>query len=79
MNGTNGSTTITDSGYSGHTMACHGNAKLTTAQKKFGTASAIFDGSGDYITSADSADWDLAAGNFTFSFWVRFNYLDFTR
>ena len=32
-----------------------GNTQLSTAQKKFGTASALFDGSGDYILLRDNA------------------------
>jgi hypothetical protein len=51
-----------------------GNAQLDTAQSKFGTASLLLDGTGDYITAADSTDWTLAAGQqFTFELWARWN------
>lgn len=72
FDGTDGSTTFTDSSDAAHTMTAAGNAQLDTAQFKFGTASGLFDGTGDYVSSADSSDWDFAAGNFTVDCWVRF-------
>jgi hypothetical protein len=50
-----------------------GNAQLDTAQKKFGTASALFDGTGDWIGFPDSDDWHFGDGDFTIEFFVRFN------
>lgn len=55
-----------------------GNAQIDTAQKKFGTASLLLDGTGDYITSAaDNDNWQLDGGSnsnaWTIDFWVRFN------
>jgi len=35
----------------------------------------LFDGSGDYLSTPDSADWDFGTGDFTIDFWVRFNAL----
>jgi hypothetical protein len=52
------------------TITAFGNAQVDTAQYKFGTGSALFDGSGDYLEVAD-----IAAGiveDQTFEFWVRF-------
>jgi hypothetical protein len=49
-NGTNGSTTITDSSPSPKTVTAVGNAQISTAQSKFGGASIAFDGTGDYLT-----------------------------
>jgi hypothetical protein len=49
-----------------------GNAQLDTAQKKFGVSSLLLDGSGDYLTYADHADWTPGA-TFTLEGWVRFN------
>jgi predicted hotdog family 3-hydroxylacyl-ACP dehydratase len=66
--GTDGSTTFTD--VKGHTITRSGNTQIDTAQSKFGGASALFDGTGDYILVADHADWDLP-GNFTIEFWYR--------
>ncbi|MCK4579386.1 MAG: LamG domain-containing protein [Candidatus Marinimicrobia bacterium] len=51
-----------------------GTAQLDTAVKKWGAASALFDGDSDYITFPDSADWDLVgsnADNWTIDFWVK--------
>lgn len=70
FNGTDGSTTFTDE--TGKTWTANGNAQIDTAQSKFGGASGLFDGSGDYITSADSTDWDFGTGDFTIELFARF-------
>ena len=70
--GTDAATTIPDSSDLAHTITASGNAQLDTAQKKFGTASVLFDGTGDFITVPDHADLDLGSSNFTIDFWVRF-------
>jgi len=44
MDGTNGSTTFTDSGPSGLTLTSVGGAQISTALSKFGGASGLFDG-----------------------------------
>jgi hypothetical protein len=46
-----------------------GNAQVSTAQSKFGGASALFDGTGDYLNSATGFSF---AGDFTVEFFVRF-------
>jgi hypothetical protein len=74
-NGTDGSTTITDSSISNKTVTTNGSAQLDTAQYKFGTASVLFDGNGDYLISADSNDWSFGGNNFTIDFWVNYNLL----
>jgi type II secretory pathway pseudopilin PulG len=61
-----------------HIWNAYGNAQVSTAQSKFGGASGYFDGSGDYLSSADSDDWQLDAGNgspFTIDGWFRWNSL----
>lgn len=60
---------------SGKVWTAYGNAQLDTAQKVFGTASGLFDGTGDYINTPDSDDFNLGSGAFTVDFWVRFNAL----
>ncbi len=50
-----------------------GNANTSTAQYKFGTSSASFDGAGDYLYGADYDDYDLRTNEWTFDMWVRFN------
>lgn len=54
----------------GHTPTVNGNAKISTAQSKFGGSSLLLDGTGDYLSFATSADWDFAAGDFTIECWV---------
>lgn len=76
--GADASTTFTDSSGSAHTMTTVGNAQIDTAQFKYGTSSILLDGTGDYLTTPDNADWDLGAGNFTIELWVRYNAVDTT-
>ena len=72
--GTDASTTFTDSELEPiKTVTANGNAQLDTAQKKFGTASGLFDGTGDYLSIPDHADWDFGTGDFTIDFWVRYS------
>lgn len=71
LDGTEGSTTITDSSSAPKSPTVAGNAKLTTAQKEFGTASLTLDGTGDYVAVPSSTDWDLSNGDFTIDFWTR--------
>lgn len=68
-NGTDGSTTFTDE--IGKTVTAAGDAQIDTAQKKFGTGSALFDGTGDYLSVTDSEAWDFGTGDFTIDMWVR--------
>ena len=69
--GTDASTTFTDD-TARHTITAAGNAQIDTAQSKFGGASGLFDGSGDYLTVSDSADFDFSSGDWTLEGWVRF-------
>jgi len=69
-NGTNGSTTFTDSSVNNHTITRNGNAKISTTQSKFGGSSMYFDGSGDYLTATDSS-FAFGTGEFTIEFWMR--------
>lgn len=73
--GTDGSTAFTDSSLSVKTVTVNGNAQIDTAQSKFGGASALFDGTGDYLSLADSNDWNFGSGDFTIDFQVRWNVL----
>lgn len=68
--GPNGSTTITDTSYSPKTVTAFGDAKISTAQSKFGGASIAFDGVGDYLTVPSNAGWAFGTGNFTIESWV---------
>lgn len=69
FDGPDGSTTFTDQ--TGKTWTGYGNAQIDTAQSKFGGASLLLDGSGDYLSAADSDDFNFAAGDFTVEGWFR--------
>lgn len=66
--GPNGSTTFTDE--KGETVTASGNAKISTAQSKFGEASAYLDGAGDYLTVPASPDLIFGTGDFTIEFQI---------
>ena len=73
-NGTDGGTTFTDDSPSTpHTVTANGNANTDTGQKKFGSASFQGDGTGDYLSIPDNADFDLSGGVWTFDCWVKLN------
>lgn len=65
MNGSNGGTTFTDSSSSAHTVTRAGNTNTATAQKVFGTASGLFDGTGDYLTLDGSSEFAFGEEDFT--------------
>ena len=71
-NGTNGSTTITDSSLTPKTVTAVGNAQIsTTVANPFGNSTGViaFDGTSDYLTSPDSTAWNLP-NDFTIEAWV---------
>ena len=65
FNGSDSSTTFTDSVSPGKTFTAVGNARLTTTNPKFGTACLTLDGTGDWIQTPGSIDFVLGAGDFT--------------
>ena len=69
-NGTNGSTTITDSSPTPKTVTAVGNAQISTTQSKFGGSSIAFDGTGDYLTVPNSSDLQFGSGDFTIETWA---------
>lgn len=69
MNGTNGSTTFTD--LTGKTWTAGGNAQISTAQSVYGGSSGLFDGAGDYITTAANAAFGFGNGDYTVEGWIR--------
>ena len=71
MEGSNGSTTFTDSSSSGHNITANGNASISTSEFKFGSSSAYFDESGDVLKTSSSSNLTLGAGDFTIEFWYR--------
>jgi hypothetical protein len=69
MDGTNGSTTFTDSSLNALTVTATGNAQISTTQSKYGGASGYFDGTGDYLTLTDSTQFNFGSGDWTVEFW----------
>lgn len=68
FDGADASTTFTD--VKGKTWAAGSNAQIDTARFKYGTAAGLFAASGDYIETANSADFNFGSGDFTFEAWV---------
>jgi hypothetical protein len=66
-NGSNGSTTVTDSSTSARTVSVFGNCQISTAQARIGSSSIAFDGTGDYCTIPQSADFAFGTGDYAFS------------
>ena len=67
MDGTNGSTTFTDSGPNAITVTAVGNAQISTSQSKYGGASGYFGGSTDRITAVTTNS--TFTGDFTWECW----------
>src|SRR5262245_189864 len=69
--GADASTTFTEVAVGGaaHTWTTNGNAQVDTAQSKFGGASMLLDGVGDFVDTPDSADFALGSSNFTIDCW----------
>jgi hypothetical protein len=68
--GSNGGTTFTDSSNWGHTATVAGATHTDTAVKKFGTASAQFDGTDDYLDYTTTPAFGLGTGDWTIDWWV---------
>jgi hypothetical protein len=71
--GANNSTTFTDSSPLARTITPAGNAQIKTDQFKFGSASMRFDGTGDYVSTSTSSDFNIGATNWSLEFWLRPN------
>jgi len=75
-NGEDESTTFTDSRLvSPHTVTANGTSQIDTDEKKWGTASGLFDGNSDYLSIPDSADWDFVGSltdSRTIDLWAKF-------
>lgn len=70
MDGANNSDIFTDS--TGKNIVSRSDdAKISTAQSKFGGASAYFDGAGDYLTIPASTDFNFGTGDFTVECWIK--------
>lgn len=67
FNGTDGSTSFPDA--AGKVWTPNGNVQIDTANSKFGGASALFDGAGDYLQAVSDASFQIT-GDFTIEAWV---------
>ncbi len=74
MNHRDAATTLIDDSPAARTGAVfNGNAQIDTAQKKFGSASLLLDGTGDFVSYPSSADLSGSQTDFTVEAWVRPN------
>jgi len=72
-NGTNGSTTITDSSRFANTVTAVGNAQISTAiANQFGNTTGViaFDGTGDYVQLLNSDLLAFGTGDYTIEMWI---------
>lgn len=46
------------------------NAQINTSQKKYGSGSVSFDGTGDYLIGVPSSDYDFGTGDMTIEAWI---------
>lgn len=73
MNGTDGGTDFRDDNGKGRSavgLSAEGNTQIDTAQSNFNGTSAVFDGTGDYLTTHGP---DLGSGEWTIEMFVRFD------
>lgn len=69
--GLNNSTNVVDESPSSKSISVAGNARVVTTEKKFGSSSLYFDGSGDYLTLSNTNDFGLSTADFTIEMWVK--------
>ena len=67
---TDGGTTFVDNSPTPKTITAYGNAHIETDQSKFGGASVVFDGVGDYLKIDPDAELAFGTGDFTVEFFV---------
>lgn len=70
FNGSNGSTTFTDSSPTPKTVTPSGNAQLSTAWVKYGSASGLFDGTGDFLTVTHQSGMTFGTSAFCIRAWI---------
>ena len=70
FDGANNSTSFPDSSPVGHATTAGGDVFISTAQSKFGGASAYFDGTGDGVEISDDASLAFGGDDFTIEAWV---------
>ena len=68
--GADGSTVFTDNSPAPNTVTATGNAKISTAQSKFGGASLLLGGAGEYLRAPANTDYIFGTGDFTVELWI---------
>ena len=61
--------TAVSAGRTAKTVTANGNAQISTAQSKFGSSSALLDGTGDYLSVTTNTDFGFGTGDFTIEGW----------
>jgi hypothetical protein len=72
---TAGTSGLLDISGTSKTVTNNGVTQSSAITPKWGTKSLYFDGSSDYLTTPDHADWDLTGTDSTHEFWVYFSSL----
>ena len=75
MNGSDTSQDFIDSSTTGFNVLVTGQAQMDTAQSKFGGASGLFDGSGDYLRILSTTETEVNDDDFSFECWFRISTL----
>jgi YD repeat-containing protein len=68
--GADGSTSVVDSSAAPKAVTVAGNARISTAQSKFGGSSLYFDGSRDYVSLPSHPSLSMGASDFTVEMWI---------
>lgn len=71
FDGADESTTFTDLSNAGRTLTALNNAQLDTSQKKYGTASGLFNGTTDSVNTPASSDLLIGSQEFCIEAWIR--------
>lgn len=73
--GADTSTTLTDESTYARAVTANNGAQIRTDQFKFGSSSLKLDGSNDYASLADNADFEFGTGSWTVECFLRFSSL----
>ncbi len=73
FDGIDGDTTVDDESDGAHAATYTADAQCDRAQSKFSVGSLLIDGTGDVVTFADHADFEIPTEDFTMEGWFRWN------